>query len=86
MSVVDSRSRSVSWRGYLATRPPRPSGGGGFDHERTSMKGLLSLLAALILAAVGIAAIIYGETDDSPGLMLLGVCSASVGFGSAYEP
>lgn len=37
------------------------------------MKALLSALAALILAGVGTAAIILGEVDDSPGLMLLGV-------------
>lgn len=30
------------------------------------------LLVVLALAAVGVAAILYGEVDDAPGLMLIG--------------
>lgn len=39
----------------------------------TSMKPLLGIVAVAILAtALGVAAIVLGEADDSPGLQLLG--------------
>jgi drug/metabolite transporter (DMT)-like permease len=41
------------------------------------MKPRLSILATAILAvlatAIGVAAVVLGESDDSPGLQLLGV-------------
>ncbi len=38
------------------------------------MKPLLAILAAAVLAtAIGVAAIVAGEGDDSPGLQFLGV-------------
>ncbi|MCM3687366.1 hypothetical protein [Kocuria rosea] len=36
------------------------------------MKPLLALLATALGLAVGVAGIVYGEADDSPGLQLLG--------------
>ncbi|MCX4390399.1 hypothetical protein OG777_26240 [Micromonospora peucetia] len=36
------------------------------------MKYVLALIA-LLAVAVGVAGIVYGEADDSPGLQLLGV-------------
>ena len=40
----------------------------------TLMKSLVAILAtALVLAAIGVAAIVYGEADDAPGLQLLGI-------------
>lgn len=37
------------------------------------MKPVLVLLAALLATAIGVAAIVLGEGDDSPGLQGLGV-------------
>jgi hypothetical protein len=38
------------------------------------MKSLVAIIAAAILVtAIGVAAIVLGEADDSPGLQLLGV-------------
>ena len=37
------------------------------------MKPVLTILAALLATAIGVAAIVLGEADDSPGLQLLGV-------------
>ena len=37
------------------------------------MKPVLALLAALLATAIGVAAIVLGEADDSPGLQGLGV-------------
>ena len=39
----------------------------------TPVKTLLTILAALLVTAIGVAAIVLGEADDSPGLQLLGV-------------
>ncbi|WP_196255667.1 hypothetical protein ACN26Y_22770 [Micromonospora sp. WMMD558] len=43
------------------------------------MKYLLAILAV----AIGVAAVVYGESDDSPGLQLLGavLVLAAVGYG-----
>lgn len=41
--------------------------------NKDTAQQVLGVLAALILAAIGIAGIIYGEADDSPGGQLLGV-------------
>ncbi len=40
------------------------------------MKYLLTALAVLAAVAVGAAAVVYGEADDSPGLQGLGVLLA----------
>jgi drug/metabolite transporter (DMT)-like permease len=48
------------------SRPARPTSG------RTTMKYLLALLAVLGVA-LGVAAVVYGGADDSPGLQGLGV-------------
>lgn len=37
------------------------------------MKPALAMLAALLATAIGVAAIVLGEADDSPGLQGLGV-------------
>ena len=37
------------------------------------MKPVLAVLAALLATAIGVAAIVLGEADDSPGLQGLGV-------------
>ena len=37
------------------------------------MKPVLAMLAALLATALGVAAIVLGEADDSPGLQGLGV-------------
>lgn len=37
------------------------------------MTRALTVLLALALVAVGVAAVVLGEADDSPGLQLLGV-------------
>ncbi len=37
------------------------------------MKPTLLILAAIVATAIGVAAIVLGEADDSPGLQLLGV-------------
>lgn len=37
------------------------------------MKPVLTMLAALLATALGVAAIVLGEADDSPGLQGLGV-------------
>ncbi len=37
------------------------------------MKRLLLILAAVLATAIGVAAIVLGEADDSPGLQGLGV-------------
>jgi len=37
------------------------------------MKPALTMLAALLATALGVAAIVLGEADDSPGLQGLGV-------------
>lgn len=36
------------------------------------LRQLLTILAALLAAGIGVAAIVLGEADDSPGLQLLG--------------
>ena len=36
------------------------------------MKYLPALAGIVILVAIGIAAVIYGEADDAPGLQLMG--------------
>jgi hypothetical protein len=40
------------------------------------MKHLVVVLAVLAAVALGVAAVVYGEADDSPGLQLLGVLLA----------
>jgi len=40
--------------------------------ERRVMKYLLAILAVLVIA-IGVAGVVLGEADDSPGLQLLGV-------------
>ncbi|WP_320066254.1 hypothetical protein [Micromonospora sp. RTGN7] len=40
--------------------------------ERT-LKHLVALLAVALAVALGVAGIVHGEADDSPGLQLLGV-------------
>lgn len=47
------------------------------------MKTALTILAALLVTAIGIAAIVAGEADDSPGLQLLGalLVVGTVAFG-----
>lgn len=37
------------------------------------MKPVLTMLAALLATALGVAAVVLGEADDSPGLQGLGV-------------
>jgi len=37
------------------------------------MKPLLAVVAALLATGIGVAAVVLGEADDSPGLQLLGV-------------
>ena len=37
------------------------------------MKPVLAMVAALLATAIGVAAIVLGEADDSPGLQGLGV-------------
>ncbi len=37
------------------------------------MKSVLTLVAVLVLVALGVAAVVLGEADDSPGLQGLGV-------------
>jgi hypothetical protein len=37
------------------------------------MRHVAVVLAVLAAVAVGVAAVVYGEADDSPGLQLLGV-------------
>lgn len=37
------------------------------------MKPLLTILAAILATALGVAAVVLGEADDSPGLQGLGV-------------
>jgi hypothetical protein len=46
------------------------------------MKYLL-LVAAVLVAAVGVLAVVYGGSDDSPGLQLLGVLLVigAIGYG-----
>jgi hypothetical protein len=40
------------------------------------MRHVAVVLAALAAVAVGVAAVVYGEADDSPGLQLLGLLLA----------
>lgn len=37
------------------------------------LNAVLTIVAALLVTALGVAAIVAGEADDSPGLQLLGV-------------
>jgi hypothetical protein len=37
------------------------------------VKPILIMLGAILATAIGVAAIVLGEADDSPGLQLLGV-------------
>jgi len=37
------------------------------------LRRLLTILAAILATGIGVAAIVLGEADDSPGLQLLGV-------------
>lgn len=37
------------------------------------MKTFLTVVAVAVGVAIGVAAIVYGESDDSPGLQLIGV-------------
>jgi hypothetical protein len=38
------------------------------------VKSFVAILAgALAVAAIGVAAIVYGEADDAPGLVLVGI-------------
>ena len=37
------------------------------------MKHLLVALVALLVVGLGVAAVVHGEADDSPGLQLVGV-------------
>ncbi len=46
--------------------------GGGSACERTLMKYFVAVLAVLVIA-IGVAGVVYGEADDSPGLQGLGV-------------
>ena len=68
-SILSRMARGVtadaSWRRRV--RPLRPLSG---DH----MKSLVAIIAtAILVTAIGVAAIVLGEADDSPGLQLLGV-------------
>jgi hypothetical protein len=37
------------------------------------MRHLVTLLAGLAVLALGVAGVVHGEADDSPGLQLIGV-------------
>lgn len=37
------------------------------------MRNLLTVLVAVVVVALGVLAVVYGESDDSPGLQLIGV-------------
>lgn len=41
--------------------------------KRIQINPVLAIFAALVVAAIGVAAIVYGEVDDSPGGQLFGV-------------
>lgn len=60
--MVRGLAADASWRGRI-----RPWSG-------DLMKSFAAVLAAaLALAAVGVAAIVYGGEDDAPGLVLIGI-------------
>ena len=56
---------TTSIRPHLQQRP-------GSASDRRPMKYMLAVLAILAIA-LGIASVVYGEADDSPGLQLIGV-------------
>lgn len=72
LSILSRAARGLpadaSWR-----RQAKPAKRKGMTINKDTAKQVLGVLAALILAAIGIAGIIYGEADDSPGGQLLGV-------------
>ncbi|MEU5567427.1 hypothetical protein [Micromonospora musae] len=47
------------------------------------MRYVILAPVALLAVAIGVAAVVYGEADDSPGLQLLGalLVIATIGFG-----
>jgi hypothetical protein len=66
LSILSRTARGLtadaSWRGRV-----RPWKG-------DLMKSFVAILAAALgVAAIGVVAIMYGETDDAPGLVLLGI-------------
>ncbi len=46
---------------------------GPAPERRPPGKYLLLAAAVVLVVAIGVAAVVYGEADDSPGLQLLGV-------------
>ncbi len=67
LSLLSRMARGLaadaSWRRRV--RPPQ---------KGIAMKPLIAILAlAVLVTALGVAAIVLGEADDSPGLQLLGV-------------
>ncbi|GAA1311588.1 hypothetical protein [Pseudonocardia xinjiangensis] len=49
------------------------SGDGDRATERTPPATYLRAIVAVLVFALGVAGVVYGEADDSPGLQLLGV-------------
>jgi hypothetical protein len=62
--MVRGAIADASWRRQV--RPVK-------DTRGDSMKSLVAIVAiAVLVVAMGVAAIVYGEADDAPGLQLLG--------------
>ena len=49
------------------------NGDGSASERRSPVKKYLLAVVAVLLIAIGVAGIVHGEADDSPGLQLLGV-------------
>jgi hypothetical protein len=62
-----------SWRPAASVACLAASPGGGLDRCNEPMKPLLLILVAVLAIGLGVAAIVLGEADDSPGLQGLGL-------------
>ncbi|SFR34974.1 hypothetical protein SAMN04490243_0917 [Robiginitalea myxolifaciens] len=45
------------------------------------LKDILKAVLPILLAVLGVLAIVYGELDDSPGLMLIGFVLIGIAIG-----
>lgn len=72
LSILSRAARGLpadtSWR-----RQVQQTKGNSVAARKDTAKQVLTIIVALLLAAIGIAGIVYGEADDSPGGQLIGV-------------
>ena len=72
--MVRGFTADISWRRRVRTR------------EGDAMKRLVPILIAVLGVVIGVPAMLYGNADDSPGLVLLGLLLIAATLAFALSP